>query len=281
MVYGLIGPNGAGKTSIIRVIATLLQPTYGQVQVCGIDLVADPLHALQHLGFMPDMPPLYEDLFVEEFLELFASAYGLSGAARTKRIDALLEKVQLVEKRRTPAGELSRGMKQRLFLAKTLLHDPKVLLLDEPASGLDPRARLDMRDVIVELGREGKAVVVSSHILAEMEDFCNSVGIMERGKMLLSGRIGDILKQLRPGLLLRVRLLQPDDRLGAQLGGFAGVSDVEVDGSSATFKLAGEADAAANLLRELIQRDFRVAEYRELTSNLQDIFLQVSTGRVS
>ena len=281
MVYGLIGPNGAGKTSIIRVIATLLQPTYGQVQVCGIDLVADPLHALQHLGFMPDMPPLYEDLFVEEFLELFASAYGLSGAARTKRIDALLEKVQLVEKRRTPAGELSRGMKQRLFLAKTLLHDPKVLLLDEPASGLDPRARLDMRDVILELGREGKAVVVSSHILAEMEDFCNSVGIMERGKMLLSGRIGDILKQLRPGLLLRVRLLQPDDRLGAQLGGFAGVSDVEVDGSSATFKLAGEADAAANLLRELIQRDFRVAEYRELTSNLQDIFLQVSTGRVS
>ena len=281
MVYGLIGPNGAGKTSIIRVIATLLQPTYGQVQVCGIDLVADPLHALQHLGFMPDMPPLYEDLFVEEFLELFASAYGLSGAARSKRIDALLEKVQLVEKRRTPAGELSRGMKQRLFLAKTLLHDPKVLLLDEPASGLDPRARLDMRDVIVELGREGKAVVVSSHILAEMEDFCNSVGIMERGKMLLSGRIGDILKQLRPGLLLRVRLLQPDDRLGAQLGGFAGVSDVEVDGSSATFKLAGEADAAANLLRELIQRDFRVAEYRELTSNLQDIFLQVSTGRVS
>ena len=281
MVYGLIGPNGAGKTSIIRVIATLLQPTYGQVQVCGIDLVADPLHALQHLGFMPDMPPLYEDLFVEEFLELFASAYGLSGAARTKRIDALLEKVQLVEKHRTPAGELSRGMKQRLFLAKTLLHDPKVLLLDEPASGLDPRARLDMRDVIVELGREGKAVVVSSHILAEMEDFCNSVGIMERGKMLLSGRIGDILKQLRPGLLLRVRLLQPDDRLGAQLGGFAGVSDVEVDGSSATFKLAGEADAAANLLRELIQRDFRVAEYRELTSNLQDIFLQVSTGRVS
>ncbi len=281
MVYGLIGPNGAGKTSIIRVIATLLQPTYGQVQVCGIDLVADPLHALQHLGFMPDMPPLYEDLFVEEFLELFASAYGLSGATRSKRIDALLEKVQLVEKRRTPAGELSRGMKQRLFLAKTLLHDPKVLLLDEPASGLDPRARLDMRDVIVELGREGKAVVVSSHILAEMEDFCNSVGIMERGKMLLSGRIGDILKQLRPGLLLRVRLLQPDDRLGAQLGGFAGVSDVEVDGSSATFKLAGEADAAANLLRELIQRDFRVAEYRELTSNLQDIFLQVSTGRVS
>lgn len=281
MVYGLIGPNGAGKTSIIRVIATLLQPTYGQVRVCDIDLVAEPLRALHHIGFMPDMPPLYEDLYVEEFLDLFASAYGLSGATRRKRIDELIEKVQLGEKRRTPAGELSRGMKQRLFLAKTLLHDPKVLLLDEPASGLDPRARLELRDVIVELGREGKAVVVSSHILAEMADFCNSVGIMERGKMLLSGRIEDILKRLRPGLLLRVRLLAPDDRLGAQLAGFAGVSDVEVDGASATFKLVGDPDSTANLLKELIQKDFRVAEYREQTSNLQDIFLQVSTGRVS
>lgn len=281
MVYGLIGPNGAGKTSIIRVIATLLQPTYGQVRLCDIDLLGDPLRALSHLGFMPDMPPLYDDLYVEEFLQLFASAYGLFGAAQTKRIDELLDKVQLSEKRKTPAGELSRGMKQRLFLAKTLLHDPKVLLLDEPASGLDPRARLDLRDVIVELGRAGKAVVVSSHILAEMADFCNSVGIMERGKLLLSGRIDDILKQLRPGLLIRVRLLSPDDRIGPLLGGSPGVSDVETDGAQSTFKLAGDGEAAANLLRDLIQKDFRVAEYREMTSNLQDIFLQVSSGRVS
>jgi len=281
MVYGLIGPNGAGKTSIIRVIATLLQPTYGHVKVCDVDLLGEPLRALNHLGFMPDMPPLYDDLYVEEFLELFASAYGLTSGARQRRIDELLDKVQLTEKRRTPAGELSRGMKQRLFLAKTLLHDPKVLLLDEPASGLDPRARLDLRDVIVELGRAGKAVVVSSHILAEMADFCNSVGIMERGKMLLSGRIDEILKQLRPGLLLRVRLLAPDDRLAATLTAVAGVSEVEIDGKEATFKLAGDAEAAAALLRELIQRDFRVSEYREMTSNLQDIFLQVSSGRVS
>lgn len=281
MVYGLIGPNGAGKTSIIRVIATLLQPTYGQMRVCDVDLLTDPLRALHHIGFMPDMPPLYDDLYVEEFLELFASAYGLDAGARKRRVDELLDKVQLVDKRRTPAGELSRGMKQRLFLAKTLLHDPKVLLLDEPASGLDPRARLDLRDVIVELGRSGKAVVVSSHILAEMADFCNSVGIMERGKMLLSGRIDDILKQIRPGLLLRVRLLAPDDRIGAAIGGFSGTSEVEVDGSHATFKLSGDGEASASLLRELIQKEFRVAEYREMTSNLQDIFLQVSTGRVS
>ena len=281
MVYGLIGPNGAGKTSIIRVVATLLQPTYGQVRVCDVDLLTDPLRALHHIGFMPDMPPLYDDLYVEEFLELFVSAYGLDAGARKRRVDELLDKVQLVDKRRTPAGELSRGMKQRLFLAKTLLHDPKVLLLDEPASGLDPRARLDLRDVIVELGRSGKAVVVSSHILAEMADFCNSVGIMERGKMLLSGRIDDILKQIRPGLLLRVRLLTPDDRIGAAIGGFLGTSEVEVDGCHATFKLSGDSDASVKLLRELIQKDFRVAEYREMTSNLQDIFLQVSTGRVS
>ncbi len=281
MVYGLIGPNGAGKTSIIRVIATLLQPTYGQVRLCDIDLVSEPLRALNHLGFMPDMPPLYDDLHVEEFLQLFASAYGLSGATRQKRIDELLDKVQLTEKRKTPAGELSRGMKQRLFLAKTLLHDPKVLLLDEPASGLDPRARLDLRDVIVELGSAGKAVVVSSHILSEMADFCNSVGIMERGKMLLSGRIDDILKQLRPGLLVRVRLLAADDRLGPLLVAHPAVNEVETDGAQSTFKLAGDAEVAANLLRELIQKEFRVTEFREMTSNLQDIFLQVSTGRVS
>src|SRR5580658_4292122 len=163
MVYGLIGPNGAGKTSIIRVLATLLEPTYGRVRVGGVDLVDQPQRALPRIGYMP------------EFLDMFASAYGLPQQDRRRRIEDLVGKVQLTEKLHVEAGGLSRGMKQRLFLAKTLLHDPDLLLLDEPASGLDPRARLDLRDVIVELGKQGKAVLVSSHILAEMADFCNSV----------------------------------------------------------------------------------------------------------
>ena len=281
MVYGLIGPNGAGKTSIIRVIAALLEPTYGSVRVAGVDVIDSPQEALRNIGFMPDFPPLYDDLTVREFLQLFASAYGLDPARRSARIDELLVKVQLTEKADTPAGSLSRGMKQRLFLAKTLLHDPKVLLLDEPASGLDPRARLDLRDVIIDLGKQGKAVLVSSHILAEMADFCNSVGIMERGKMLVSGRIDDILKQLQPGLTMAVRLVAPDDRLGPALGAAPGVSQVQLDGERATFKLAGGAPEAAALLKKLISDGLVVADYHEVAGNLQDIFLQVSTGRVS
>jgi ABC-2 type transport system ATP-binding protein len=281
MVYGLIGPNGAGKTSIIRVIAALLEPTYGAVRVAGIDVLDSPQEALRQVGFMPDFPPLYEDLTVREFLALFASAYGLEAGKRRSRIDELLEQVQLTEKADTAAGSLSRGMKQRLFLAKTLLHDPKVLLLDEPASGLDPLARLDLRDVIINLGKQGKAVLVSSHILAEMADFCNSVGIMERGKMLVSGRIDEILKQIQPGLTVAVRLLAADDRLGTALGGAAGVSQIQLDGEKATFKLAGGAPEAAALLKKLIEEGFAVADYHEVAGNLQDIFLQVSTGRVS
>lgn len=281
MVYGLIGPNGAGKTSIIRVIAALLEPTYGSVRVAGIDVIDSPQEALRQVGFMPDFPPLYDDLTVREFLALFASAYGLETGKRRQRIDELLEQVQLTEKAETAAGSLSRGMKQRLFLAKTLLHDPKVLLLDEPASGLDPRARLDLRDVIINLGKQGKAVLVSSHILAEMADFCNSVGIMERGKMLVSGRIDEILKQIQPGLTMALRLVAADDRLGTALAGQAGVSQVQLDGVKASFKLAGGAPEAAALLKQLIGDGFAVADFHEVAGNLQDIFLQVSTGRVS
>ena len=281
MVYGLIGPNGAGKTSIIRVLATLLEPTYGTVRVGGVNIIDDPLRALPRIGFMPDFPPLYEDLTVFEFLDLFASAYGIDRAERTPRIDGLLEKVQLTEKRDTFAGGLSRGMKQRLFLAKTLLHDPDVLLLDEPASGLDPRARMDLRDVIVGLGRDGKAVLVSSHILAEMADFCNSVGIMEQGRMVVTGRIQDILRKLRPGRTMTVRLIGPDDRLGEFLAGHGAVAEVKVDGDRGAFKLNGGADEAAALLRALVSADFSVVDFHEREGNLQDIFLEVSSGRVA
>lgn len=281
MVYGLIGPNGAGKTSIIRVLATLLEPTYGRVRLAGVDLLDDPLQVLPRIGFMPDFPPLYEDLTVFEFLDLFASAYGLRGPERRARVESLLAKVQLTDKAGADTGGLSRGMKQRLFLAKTLLHDPDLLLLDEPASGLDPRARLDLRDVIVELGREGKAVLVSSHILAEMADFCNSVGIMEQGKMIVSGRIEDIQQRLQPGLSLSVRLAAPDDRLGPLLRALPGVGALAVEVDRATLRLPGGPEEAAALLRALVQAGLPVADFHDVGGNLQDIFLRVSTGRVS
>ena len=281
MVYGLIGPNGAGKTSIIKSIATLLDPTWGAIEVGGVDLVHAPLQVVHRIGYMPDFPPPYEDLTVQEFLELFASAYRLSPETRHKRIRDLIDLVQLSGKTDTLAGGLSRGMKQRLFLAKTLLHDPDVLLLDEPASGLDPRARLDFTDIIVELGRQGKAVVVSSHILSEMATFCNSVGIMEEGKMVISGRVDEILAHLRPGQPIAVRLLQPHDGLAPFLTAFEGATAVEVDGAIAHLHLAGEPDAAASLLKALVAQDFPVVDFHREGGDLTDIFLQVSHGRVS
>lgn len=281
MVYGLIGPNGAGKTSIIRVLATLLEPTYGRVQICGTDLLLEPKRALQHIGYMPDFPPLYEDLTVREFLELYASAYGLPIPLRAARIAELVEWVTLTEKLDQPCGGLSRGMKQRLFLAKTLLHDPAVLLLDEPASGLDPRARLEFRDIIVALGKKGKAVLVSSHILSEMADFCNAVGIMEQGKMKVSGRVDRILEQLQPYEQIAVRLARADDRLGGFLATIGGATEVQVSGDKATFRFVGDADQMANLLKALIMNEFHVIDFHSQTGNLQDIFLKVSAGRVS
>ncbi|GMV42968.1 MAG: hypothetical protein AMXMBFR64_46840 [Myxococcales bacterium] len=281
MVYGLIGPNGAGKTSIIRVISTLLEPTYGVVRVGGVNVIDSPLAALPRIGLMPDFPPVYEDLTVWEFLDLFASAYGIPRESRGPRIDELLDSVQLTEKAKSPAGSLSRGMKQRLFLAKTLLHDPDVLLLDEPASGLDPRARMDLRDVIVGLGKRGKAVLVSSHILSEMADFCNSVGIMEQGRMVVTGRIQDILRQMRPARSMALKLLRPDDGIGAWLAARAGIQSVAADGERVTFDFEGDLDGVATLLRDLVSQGYPLVDFHEREGNLQDIFLSVSAGRVS
>ncbi len=280
MVYGLIGPNGAGKTSIMNSVATLTEPTWGTIRINGIDILQDPPAALAHLGFMPDHPPLYEDLSVTEFMEMFASAYALPRESRTKTIMERLGDVDLLGKKDTPTGQLSRGMKQRLFLAKTLLHDPLVLILDEPASGLDPHARKELGAVIRRMGEQGRGVLVSSHILAEMADFCNSVGIIERGIMKVSGRIEDILADLRPGREMLASLLAPDDRLGSFLAAREEVRDVLVDGAAFRFTLDGEAEAAAALLTDLINGGFAVCEFHNHEGDLQDVFHQVSQGAV-
>jgi len=281
MVYGLVGPNGAGKSSIIRSVATLVEPSNGSVNVCGVDLMDDPRRAMRHLGFMPDFPPLYEDLTVREFMELFASAYGLSPSSRASRIGELIERVQLTGKLDAPSGSLSRGMRQRLFLAKTLLHDPDVLLLDEPASGLDPLARMELCNILVELGRAGKAVLVSSHILPEMADFCNSVGIMERGRMVVTGRVDEILQKIQPGTRIRVRLLAETPNLLQFLQARPGVRDASVEGARATVQLESPEADVASLLGALISNGFPVVDFHPEQGDLQDIFMRVSTGAIS
>lgn len=281
MVYGLIGPNGAGKSSIIRSVAGLTDPSDGTIRVCGDDLLAHPQRALRHVGYMPDAPPLYEELTVLEFMQMFASSYGIPLAQREERIARLLEQVSLSPKQGALCGSLSRGMRQRLFLAKTLLHDPHVLLLDEPASGLDPHARLELCALLTELGKAGKAVLVSSHILAEMADFCNSVGIMERGVMVVTGRIEDILARLRPGLSIRLRLLKEDTRVQAFVEARAGVRGVVMDGMEVRFTLEGGPEDAAAILRSLVEASFPVLDFHHEQGNLQDIFRVVSTGSVT
>ncbi len=192
-IYGLIGPNGAGKTSSFKVLATLMEPTYGDVFIGGVDISLQPEEARKHLGYMPDLAPIATDLKVWEFLDLFASAHGLSGKIRRTRIEECLGKVALDDKRNEYCKSLSRGMMQRLVLAKTLLHRPSLFLLDEPASGMDPESRQALRYTVRQLAKDGAAVLLSSHILTELEDMCTMVGMMSKGNLVESGKISDVI----------------------------------------------------------------------------------------
>jgi len=231
-LFGLIGPNGAGKTTTLRMLAGLVEPSRGSIYLDG-----RPADGLRHqnvvhraVGYMPDFFGVYEDMRSWEYLDFFARCYGVPPARRAQLVDELLELVDLAGKRDADVNTLSRGMKQRLCLAHALVHDPKILLLDEPASGLDPRARLEMRELLLELRSLGKTIVVSSHILPEMEDLCDAIGIMERGRLLASGAVADIERRLGAGRTVRLRVLTPPAEAVAVLKAWPGVSGVEVDG---------------------------------------------------
>lgn len=217
-IFGFIGPNGAGKSTTIRFLATLLRPTSGEGRICGHSVVSDPMAVRRVIGFMPDDFGVYDGMKVWEFLDFFAVAYAIPRSARRQIIGQVLELLDLTHKRDDYVNGLSKGMKQRLCLAKTLVHDPPVLILDEPASGLDPRARLEMKALLNELKGMGKTILVSSHILSELADFCTSIGVIERGKLLSAGSIRDIQRQLRTHRVLKVRVLdRATDRAAAIL----------------------------------------------------------------
>lgn len=230
-VFGFIGPNGAGKTTTIKVLATLLEPTTGAAYVDGVDVVRNPLEVRRLIGYMPDFFGVYDDVKVWEYLDFFAAAYKIPVNKRKGIIDDVLELTDLTGKREAYVESLSRGMKQRLCLSKTLVHDPKVLLLDEPASGLDPRARIEFRALLKELQSMGKTIFVSSHILPELADFCNVVGIMERGHLIVSGRVNDIVQKLEGAIVLDVRL---GETRNGHSNGHANGAIAETDGESST-----------------------------------------------
>jgi ABC-2 type transport system ATP-binding protein len=257
-VYGLIGPNGAGKTTTMAIIASLLRPTAGRVVVAGFDPAEHPRDVRRHLGFMPDVLGVYDNLRVQEYLQFFAAAYKIPKSTWPGLIDGLLELVDLNGKRGSAVNSLSRGMKQRLSLARALVHDPDVLVLDEPASGLDPRARIDLRNLLLELQSMGKTVVISSHILPELQEVCTDVAIMEAGRLLAAGPPRTILDQLGTARTVRVRL---------------------ADGEERTYSVADDAEQAA-LLRRLIDEGEPVVEFVQTGSGLEDLFLAITKGAV-
>ena len=277
-VFGLIGPNGAGKTSVIRALATLLDPTYGEIHIGGVDVAEHPAAAHRILGYMPDLAPVYDDMRCRELLDLFAAAHFLRAAARRERVAECLELTGMTPYRDTLAGTLSRGLMQRLILAKTLLHDPQVLLLDEPASGLDPLARIELRNLLRNLRDRGRTVLISSHILSELSGFCTSVGIMNHGRLVPAGRIEDITAGIHEGRRFTIELERHDARAAEVIEAFAGAKLIEGVNGRLEVSLAGRDGEAADLLATLVRREVRVRGFYERPYDVEDLLLRLGSG---
>lgn len=280
-IFGYIGPNGAGKTTTLRMLATLLEPTSGTAILNGIDIVRHPEDVRPLIGFMPDFFGLYEGITVWEYLAFFAEAYGIPRHERKQVIENALELTDLTIKRDAYVETLSRGMQQRLCLAKTLLHDPLLLLLDEPASGLDPRARAELKELIKEIGAMGKIVIVSSHILPELSEFCNKIGIIEKGELLLWGDVDDIMRQLQPARLLCIRCIDNADKLAEWLSEHPKVVNIQIVDTTVKVQFTGDDDEQADLLRQIVLNGHKIATFSEAEMNLEDIFLRVTKGEVA
>jgi ABC-2 type transport system ATP-binding protein len=277
-VFGLVGPNGAGKTSTFRVLATLLEPTYGEVMLDGVDVLEDLESARRIIGYMPDLAPVPSDLKVGEFLEFHAAAYGLgTRAQRRERVAECVAEVDLTPQRDCWCRELSRGQTQRVVLAKTLLHRPRVLILDEPASGLDPLARRDLRHALRGLAAAGATVFVSSHILGELAEMCSSLCVMSRGSLLASGTVEQVRQQLgSTARVLTTTLLGRHQQAAQWLSSQAAVHDLRIAGQQVIFGFSGSDDAQADLMDGLIGLGIRVRAFEEKRSSFEDILVEVA-----
>jgi ABC-2 type transport system ATP-binding protein len=277
-LFGFIGPNGAGKTTTMRIIATLLNPTWGEAYVCGNSIYTKPKEIRRLVGYMPDFFGVYDDMTVIEYLEFFAAAYRIKGAARRKRCDEMLEIVDLDFKRDAFANTLSRGQTQRLGLARTLLHDPQVLLLDEPLSGLDPRARIEMRNLLRRLGQLGKTIIVSSHILPELADICNRVGIIDRGVMNVNAEVAEVMRQVRRRTVLNVGVKQEESRAAKLLERHALVERVELLPGRIAVTLIPSAEDYSEIPTLLIKEGLQLTLFREEEVNLESAFMALTKG---
>ena len=277
-VFGYIGPNGSGKTTTMRILATLLQPTWGEAYVCDHSIYTHPKEIRRLIGYMPDFFGVYDDMKVIEYLEFFAAAYRIKGPKRRKVCDDMLALVGLDYKRDALVTSLSRGMTQRLGLARVLLHDPQVLLLDEPASGLDPRARIEIRALLRELRALGKTIMVSSHILPELADVCNKIGIIERGKLLVSADVTDVMRRVRRQPLLTVGVVGNPDLAAKLLQQHDAVERVDVRDGHLTVALREGTQDYSDLPTLLVQAGFKLTLFREEEINLETAFMALTKG---
>ncbi len=278
--FGYIGPNGAGKTTTIRILGTLLRPTWGEARVCGHVIGYESRKIRPLIGYVPDFFGAYEDMVIQEYLEFFASAYNITGDQRTRVVGDVLELTDLKHRNDVHVDALSRGMKQRLSIARVLLHDPKVLLLDEPASGLDPRARIEIRELLKELHRMGKTIIISSHILHELAELCNTVGIIERGELLFHGPVAEITRRARMGTRVHVQVTHQPDLAVPVLAGLAGVKNAESNGGDIVVELENDTHDFSFLASALLERNFRIKELREEDVNLETAFMRLTKGIV-
>jgi ABC-2 type transport system ATP-binding protein len=280
-VFGFIGPNGAGKSTTIRFLSTLLRPTEGEGVIAGHSVTRDPLGVRRVIGYMPDSFGVYDGMKVWEFLDFFAVAYQVPRGRRRQVINDVLELLDLTHKRDAYVNGLSRGMKQRLCLAKTLVHDPPVLILDEPASGLDPRARLEMKALLKELQAMGKTILISSHILSELADFCSSIGIIERGVLLAAGSIAEIQRQLQTHRQLRIRVIDQADRAHLIVRNHPKVLRSELMDHTITGEFSGDDQEISRLLQELISSGIEVQSFTEIEPTLEEVFMTITKGLVT
>ena len=291
--FGFIGPNGAGKTTTIKILATLLKPTRGQATIDGLTVGFENRKIRPRIGYVPDFMGAYEDMVVSEYLEFFAAAYDIHGSQRRRVVADVLELTELTYKSDAEVNSLSRGMQQRLSVARVLLHDPKVLLMDEPASGLDPRARIEMRELLKELKRMGKTIIISSHILHELSELCNVVGIIERGRLLFSGSVAEIMRRARVEHVVHVGVAERIEEAAALLRAAPGVKRIDVaeddghDASSgppvAVLSVVFEESAlhsVSDLPNRLVNAGFRLTRFSEERVNLETAFMRLTQGLV-
>lgn len=277
-IFGFVGPNGAGKTTTMRIVATLLSPTSGKAYVDGIDVSLYPEKVRERIGYMPDFFGVYDNLKVMEYLDFYGDSYGIPYRERQKVIPEILELVDLVAKKDSYVDALSRGMKQRLCLARSLIHNPDLLILDEPASGMDPRARAELKGILRTLKEMGKSIMISSHILPELSELCDTVGILEKGKLVISGSMEQIMERIGGSMIVRIRLLHDLERAVNLLKEQPLVKGIIQEGNELEVSYQGQDEDLWKLLRALVNQEMPVVSFSKAEGNLEKIFMEVTTS---